>query len=149
MVALLVDPRLACRIARFAIWQDIAMEQTMTRIQQLLILGVLAAVSSVVSTAMATSPGLSADFNNDHAVDNLDLAQWNANYGPGASADANGDSASDGTDFLAWQRQLGSVDSADVEISHNPEPAAIVVWGALAVATGVGITVRRRRERAA
>ena len=119
----------------------------MTRIPQLLIVGVLAAVPSFVSTAAAKSPGLSGDFNNDHAVDNLDLQQWNANYGPGAGADANGDSVSDGTDFLAWQRQLGSVDSADAEISHNPEPAAIVVWGALATAVGGGIAVRRNRER--
>jgi hypothetical protein len=120
----------------------------MSRIPQLLIVTVFAAVASFASSASAAGPGLSSDFNNDHAVDGLDLAQWNASYGPGAGADANGDAVSDGADFLAWQRQLGSVESADVEISHNPEPAAIVVWGALATAVGLGISVRRRREQA-
>ena len=119
----------------------------MTRISRLLTFAVLAAATCSVSTAGAENAGLTADFNDDHVVDGLDLARWNANYGPHAAADANGDLASDGMDFLAWQRQLGSVDSANVEVSHNPEPAAIVVWGALVVAAGVVVTVRRRRDR--
>lgn len=120
----------------------------MTRITNLLAFAVLVAATSSFSTAAAKSAGLTADFNNDHVVDGLDLLKWNANYGATAAADANGDLASDGMDFLAWQRQLGSVDSANVEVSQNPEPAAIVVWGALAVAASVVITARRRRDQA-
>jgi hypothetical protein len=117
-------------------------------ISRVLTFAVLAAMTSSVSTAAAESAGLTADFNRDHAVDSLDLLKWNANYGPTAAADANGDSATDGMDFLAWQRQLGSVDSANVEVSSNPEPAAIVVWSALAVAACAVVAFRRRRNPA-
>lgn len=63
------------------------------------------------------------DFNNDSAIDGLDLTTWEAAYGISDAADSNGDGVSDGNDFLIWQRQYeaGSLFSAARQV---PEPAA-------------------------
>jgi hypothetical protein len=57
-----------------------------------------------------------ADFTQDDAVDNADLARWSSRFGLKASAleglaqgDANEDGIADGADFLQWQRQAGEV----------------------------------------
>lgn len=55
-------------------------------------------------SALASSP---ADFNNDGAVDGLDLAQWEGDYGVNGDSDANGDGLTTSTDFLIWQRERG------------------------------------------
>ena len=55
-------------------------------------------------SALASS---TADFNSDGAVDGLDLAQWEDDYGINGDSDADGDGDSDGSDLLAWQRDFG------------------------------------------
>ena len=52
---------------------------------------------------IVTSP---ADFNSDGAVDALDLALWQDDYGVNADSDADGDGDTDGADFFAWQRDI-------------------------------------------
>jgi probable HAF family extracellular repeat protein len=63
-----------------------------------------------------------ADFDENGAVDGLDLARWQANFGLAAGAlhaqgDADGDQDVDGADFLVWQRQLNAVNAVAA-----PEP---------------------------
>jgi hypothetical protein len=57
-----------------------------------------------------------ADFTQDDAVDNADLAKWSSRFGLKTTAldgldqgDANEDGVADGADFLEWQRQAGEV----------------------------------------
>jgi len=57
-----------------------------------------------------------ADFTQDDAVDNADLAKWSSRFGLNASpldglaqGDANEDGIANGADFLEWQRQAGEV----------------------------------------
>ena len=108
-------------------------------------------VTATVATSVQATPGidLTADFNSDNRVDHLDLVQWNADYGIGAGADANGDGYADGADFLSWQREVGSTSDPAPDISHNPEPATLVVWGVIAAVAGLGVLNRRRREHTA
>ena len=72
---------------------------------------------------------LAADFNQDGKVDELDLAQWQGDYGIDAESDADFDGDTDGADFLIWQRQFGQTSSmleaaASVTV---PEPSALVL----------------------
>lgn len=109
-----------------------------------------------------------ADFTQDDAVDNADLARWSSRFGLKASAleglaqgDANEDGIADGADFLQWQRQAGEVapalasldamvDAALATVVGNetaalsavPEPGSL---GLLAVGV-VGIALRRQRS---
>lgn len=50
---------------------------------------------------------LSADFDGNGTVDNVDLTTWQSSYGVDADGDADGDGDTDGRDFLTWQRQVG------------------------------------------
>jgi hypothetical protein len=59
----------------------------------------------------------SADFNDDGAVDSLDLELWKQGQG-----DSNADGLADGTDFLLWQRQLTAPVTGAGEI---PEPSTL------------------------
>jgi len=68
-------------------------------------------------------PPADADFNNDAAVDGLDLGIWKGAYNVSANGDADQDGYSDGNDFLIWQRQLGPVPP----LSSVPEPASWVI----------------------
>jgi hypothetical protein len=116
------------------------------RIQRLLY-GVCCALVALGATAApaysATHSG--ADFNKDNRVDELDLAKWVDDYGHGPGSDADGNLVSNGNDFLQWQRQLGSTSAPEADISHNPEPTTVVVWGLLAAAVGLRVISRRRR----
>lgn len=82
---------------------------------------------------------LPADFNNDHAVNGLDLAAWKGSFGPGATADADEDGDSDGNDFLLWQRGFGSAPAMATAIAA-PEPAAALLM--LSTLAGVSILTR-------
>jgi hypothetical protein len=119
----------------------------MKRLWRLLVIAGFCALVRQAPTAVANGDGgLTADFNDDNVVDDRDLIQWNAAYGVRNTADADGNSHSDGTDFLMWQRQLGSASNPDTGISHNPEPASVVVWSVLAAVTGLGLAARRGRR---
>jgi hypothetical protein len=90
---------------------------------------------------------ISADFNQNGSVEDLDFSKWTSDYGVNDQSDANGDGYSGGDDFLAWQRQLGRSNPSPPNdtIGHNPEPAALAVWGLLAGCGGLYYTWRRRR----
>jgi hypothetical protein len=55
---------------------------------------------------------VTADFNHDGNVNDLDLTMWKESVGVNANGDADGNGVTDGNDFLAWQRQLGSTAGA-------------------------------------
>ena len=108
-----------------------------------------------------------ADFTQDDAVDNADLARWSSRFGLKASAleglaqgDANQDGIADGADFLQWQRQAGEVAPAlasldamvdaalatlaaaePTSIAAVPEPTTL----GLGVVGIAGLLLRRRR----
>jgi hypothetical protein len=83
----------------------------------------------LVSDGVA-SPFRAADFQEDHDVDNNDLAQWRLNFGltTGAThtqgnADFDGDV--DGRDFLIWQQQRGSGPLNAAIAKEVPEPGVL------------------------
>lgn len=84
-------------------------------------------------------PGLTADFNDDGAVDGEDLTIWEREYGPSGDADADGDGDSDGNDFLHWQREVGR-SAVQATAAAIPEPST---WILIALAALAGC--RRRR----
>ena len=86
-----------------------------------------------------------ADFNTDGAVDQLDLTQWQGDYGMNSFSDADDDEDSDGRDFLFWQAE-----HPGPALSHDrgfaiPEPASIV----LALMAGVAVSGARATRSAA
>lgn len=109
-----------------------------------------------------------ADFTQDDAIDNADLAKWSSRFGLKATSldaldqgDANEDGIADGADFLEWQRQAGEiapalanldamVDAALATAAGNgtatlaavPEPGSL---GLLVVGIS-GMILRRRRS---
>jgi len=90
---------------------------------------------------------LAADFNGDGAVDELDLAQWEEDFGVNGDSDANGDGVSDGTDFVIYQREFGStavaqvtsISSELISVTVVPEPGALAL--ALIAAAGVAACI--------
>lgn len=108
-----------------------------------------------------------ADFTQDDAVDNADLARWSSRFGLKATAleglaqgDANEDGVADGADFLQWQRQAGEVapalasldamvDAALATLAAAETPSIAAVPEPTTLGLGVcGISVvllRRRR----
>ena len=83
-----------------------------------------------VTLTFGATPNLTADFNDDTFVDDIDLATWQQNYGEISQVtpdmgDANSDGTVDGFDFLAWQSQFtgGGVTT----ISVVPEPSTGLV----------------------
>ena len=71
-------------------------------------------------TFLPLKPG---DFNNDGAVNGLDLQQWQGDYGQNRFSDADGDGVSDGRDFLIWQR---SIDGSPAMVLV-PEPTCLTL----------------------
>jgi hypothetical protein len=87
----------------------------------------------------ATSTAIPGDFDGSGTVDDLDLAQWQGDFGLNGDSDADGDGDSDGADFLVWQRALGTSNP----LTTVPEPAAAV----LAVLALAVLPQRRRQAR--
>lgn len=86
------------------------------------------AFDNIVVEGFSGGSFLEADFNEDGFVDDLDLAQWEGDYGLNDESDANGDGLSDGLDFLVWQVQLGQFPPPAVTaISTVPEPASALL----------------------
>jgi hypothetical protein len=87
---------------------------------------------------------LPGDFNGDRAVDGLDLAYWESDFGAGGgNCDADNDGDVDGADFLIWQRQIFSGASNVAALGAVPEPASF----GLAVVAAWGAAARRRRPQ--
>jgi hypothetical protein len=89
-----------------------------------------------VSNAVAHLPG---DFNHDGAVDSVDLAQWQGDFGVNNDSDADHDNDSDGADFLAWQRQFNGAATAAATIDAVPEPSSLVCLRLAALGLAVGL----------
>jgi hypothetical protein len=76
------------------------------------------------------APPMPGDFNADGAVDEADLALWQAGVGVTGSAthwqgDADGDADVDGADLLLWQQNLGATSATPP--AAVPEPAAVIM----------------------
>lgn len=82
-----------------------------------------------------------ADFNNDGAVDDLDLAILQGAYGQTTAGDANLDGKTNGRDLLIWQREASIYEPA--QLSAVPEPAT----AAMLLLAGVGAACFRPRRR--
>jgi hypothetical protein len=95
----------------------------------------------VVVNDFAFLPLLPGDFNNDGAVDGLDLARWQGDFGQNRDSDADADGDSDGDDFLTWQRHAGASLSAVNRAVPEPTSAMQALGVVLA-----GISFRRRRR---
>jgi hypothetical protein len=103
----------------------------------------------LVSDGVA-NPYRQADFQEDHDVDNNDLAQWRANFGLATGAthtqgNADFDGDVDGHDFLTWQQQRGSGPLAASNADVVPEPGALLL---AALGLSCGHWLRRRESRA-
>jgi hypothetical protein len=87
---------------------------------------------------------LPGDFNGDWAVDGIDLAYWQTDFGAsGGSCDADYDGDVDGADFLIWQRQqYTGATNISVAAMSVPEPAS---WALAAVLAAIA---RWRRNSA-
>jgi hypothetical protein len=77
---------------------------------------------TLTKSAEPLTPAVTADFNQDGFVDEVDLSIWRAAAGVNGLADANKDGMSDGMDLLAWQRQRST---------YRPEPAPAAVVAAV------------------
>ena len=80
---------------------------------------------------------LSADFNEDSFVDDVDLGIWEAAYGINDNGDTNGDNDSDGADFLNWQQQF----TGPPPLRAVPEPTGAVL---ICVSFGLAAGTRYR-----
>ena len=74
---------------------------------------------------------LSADFNEDGQVNEVDLNTWKGAFGVSLAGDANNDGVTNGNDFLVWQRQRGMLPPAVAATAPAtaavPEPASLVL----------------------
>ncbi|MEM9658117.1 MAG: hypothetical protein AAF961_07130, partial [Planctomycetota bacterium] len=82
------------------------------------------------------------DFNQDGAVDGLDLPVWESAFGVDDGADADGDGISDGADFLIWQRQFDN--SGSSLVVSIPEPSAFFLAALACMACRGAIRLRVR-----
>ena len=84
-----------------------------------------------------------ADFNEDFAVNELDLQILTTSLGNNSLGDADGDGDTDGADFLLWQRQFDGSVSASSALSV-PEPTTVSL-----LLVGLSAMVQRRRHHVA
>jgi len=83
-----------------------------------------------VST-LVLRPAIDGDYNVDGGVDGADLAAWSAGFGATGGASLRD---GDGADFLTWQRALGNSSSAAAGQTPVPEPRAMALLVAAALA---------------
>jgi hypothetical protein len=88
---------------------------------------------------------LSADFDDNGVVNNIDRILWQSGFGTAGNAtklqgDADEDKDSDGLDFLVWQREFGFSTNMTA-VSGVPEPSAVLL---LALALPVYLRLGRR-----
>ena len=93
--------------------------------------------------AESSPPPTPGDFNEDGAVDGIDLGIWATHYGTATGmtsrdGDGDGDGDVDGGDFLIWQRGFGPA----VAAVAVPEPGATTLLVTLAL---LGLMLRRHR----
>ena len=79
---------------------------------------------------------LEADFNEDGAVDGLDLLEWQESYSIDADGDADDDGDSDGRDFLVWQRLFGQMPEG-LAATSVPEPNSLTLFAFCALLTAL------------
>lgn len=97
--------------------------------------------AGVAGSINLSAPVESGDFNNDGAVNGLDLAIWKNGFGITGTAaqrsagNADGDGDVDGRDFLVWQR--GGSPSASAAVVSVPEPASIALLGVVSFVAAV------------
>ncbi len=85
----------------------------------------------LVDNLTITRPPVDANFNDDTAVDGIDLAIWQQHFGTATTAtnalgDTNGDFDIDGGDFLTWQR-LFDHGSSGLPLQIIPEPNTLAL----------------------
>ncbi len=98
---------------------------------------VFSAVIAVCTPVFASGPSLSADYNGDGVVDQLDLATWAEGYGCGSSH-------SEGNGFLDWQQQLGQSAAVTAPV---PEAATLAIWAGLGLCAAA-VAYRSKRPMA-
>jgi hypothetical protein len=94
----------------------------------------------------AAAAPLIGDYNNDGAVNGLDLDVWEGEFGDvgaGLAADGDGDGDADGADFLLWQQNVGEPFPAAPAASAVPEPAGLT----LLLAGLISLPAARRQLR--
>jgi formylglycine-generating enzyme required for sulfatase activity len=98
--------------------------------------------SSYAGFRVASTPELTADFDQDGDVDGDDFLIWRAGFNVDDRGDANADGVTDGDDFLIWQSEFGSGSGAGS--AAVPEPTSVLL-AFLACAAACGALNRRRR----
>lgn len=95
-----------------------------------------------VQVQYINDPVLLGDFDDSGAVDGIDLAQWEGDYGLNGDSDANGDGQSTGIDFVAWQQNFGATAASGAAANPIPEPAALMLFALAAVGSQI---IQRKR----
>lgn len=82
----------------------------------------------VVNSMILERVDVPGDFNNDGDVNNLDLNQWQGDYGINGDSDADDDGNSDGFDFLTWQQNFApsQANISTVSAAQATIPTAVV-----------------------
>jgi len=89
------------------------------------------AINETIWDVITRNPwtGLS-DFNDDSAINGLDLTNWEAAYGTNDTGDSNGDGVSSGGDFLRWQQSYTGPPllSADFDEDSLVNSSDLSIW---------------------
>lgn len=86
---------------------------------------------------LAPDSALTADFDGNNTVDDLDLAQWEGDFGVNGDSDADSDGDSDLADLLVWQEQFG--DSATFSNTLTGTFSSLTVTDPGNVMSGAGL----------
>ncbi len=150
--ALPTDPALSFTALHAQIFPSIANESPWTSSSAVIFLSVTNTnllLESFQWTVVEQQP-LTADFDFDGDVDNVDLLIWEVTFGLAPVADADGDGDTDGNDFLIWQREFTG--PGPLAATTVPEPSTLMLLlGSVAIGlcmtrhTGLLILVRSPR----